>query len=150
LSAIEIKIKKEAGYTDLPLPHYQTTGSAGLDLYAAVDNSVIVEPGGIDLVSTGIRIAVPAGYEGQIRPRSGLSLKHGIGVLNSPGTIDSDYRGVVRVILFNFSKERFTIRRGDRIAQLVIAKYERIRFTESDKLDESHRNAGGFGSTGSN
>lgn len=150
MSAIEIKIKREAGYDDLPLPEYQTPGSAGLDLYAAVTNSVILEPKEIAFISTGISVAIPEGYEGQVRPRSGLSLKHGIGVLNSPGTIDSDYRGIIRVILFNFSKEQFVIKRGDRIAQLVISKYERIRFIVSDRLDESHRNAGGFGSTGSN
>ncbi|MFO7890778.1 MAG: dUTP diphosphatase [bacterium] len=150
MCTIEIKIKKEPGYENIPLPEYQTPGSSGLDLYAAVNNSVAIEPGAIMLISTGIRIAIPDGYEGQVRPRSGLSLKHGIGVLNSPGTIDSDYRGIVSVLLFNFGKKRFIIRRGDRIAQLVISKYERVKFTVRDKLNESSRNSGGFGSTGSN
>lgn len=150
MSNIEIKIKKEPGSEDLPLPAYQTTGSAGCDLYAAVEETVVIESGMVKHISTGIRVSIPIGYEGQVRPRSGLSLKHGIGVLNSPGTIDSDYRGIIGVILFNFGKQPFTIRRGDRIAQLIIAKYQRVTFTVTDSLDKSSRNSGGFGSTGRN
>jgi len=147
---IDIKIKKEPGFENLPLPAYQTEGSSGLDLYAAVNDSTVIKPGAIKHISTGIRVAIPVGYEGQVRPRSGLSLKHGIGILNTPGTIDSDYRGIIGVILFNFSNKPFMIHRGDRIAQLIISKYEKVTFTEQDKLDESERSSGGFGSTGNN
>jgi dUTP pyrophosphatase len=148
MEKIIIKIKREPGCEDLPLPAYQTEGSSGLDLPAAVENKLIIHPREIQLVSTGFRISIPSGYEGQVRPRSGLALKHGIGILNTPGTIDSDYRGVVGVILFNFGKEPFTVQRGDRIAQLVIAKFETIRFQEVDQIDNSDRESGGFGSTG--
>ena len=145
---VEIKIKREYGCEDLPLPKYQTEGSAGMDLYAAVDGMVTLLPGTIQLIPTGIRISIPPGLEGQVRPRSGLALKHGIGVLNSPGTIDSDYRGMVGVILFNFSKEPFIIKRGDRIAQLVINRFEKVIFSVTHELDSSERDSGGFGSTG--
>ncbi len=145
---IIIKVQREPECEDLPLPHYQTEGSAGMDLYAAVDGTVTISPGTIQLISTGIRISIPPGLEGQVRPRSGLALKHGIGVLNSPGTIDSDYRGIVSVILFNFSKEPFHIKRGDRIAQLVINRFEKVTFTVTEELDSSERDSGGFGSTG--
>jgi len=148
MTCIEVTIKKEPGCENLPLPAYQTEGSSGLDLYAAVNDSIVIKPGSIEHISTGIRIAIPEGYEGQVRPRSGLSLKHGIGILNSPGTIDSDYRGIIGVILFNFGKKPFVITRGDRIAQLVISKYERVMFKVQDELNESSRNTGGFGSTG--
>ena len=148
MCSIEIKIKKEPWSEDLPLPTYQTAGSSGCDLYAAINDTVVIESGTVAHISTGIRIALPLGYEGQVRPRSGLSLKHGIGILNSPGTIDSDYRGIIGVILFNFSKQAFVVNRGDRIAQLVIAKYEKVKFMITDKLEKSSRNAGGFGSTG--
>ena len=144
-----VKITKEAGFEDLPLPEYQTLGASGLDLYAAVDGSVTLNSGEVELISTGIRVSIPRGYEGQVRSRSGLALKHGVGILNSPGTIDSDYRGVVRVVLFNFSKRPFVVKRGDRIAQLVISKVERVTFNVSEKLDPSERESGGFGSTGS-
>ncbi len=136
------------GFEDLPLPEYQTEGSAGMDLHAAVDETVQLEPGGMTLISAGIRVSIPRGFEGQVRPRSGLALRHGIGVLNGPGTIDSDYRGVVGVVLFNFGKEPFMIRRGDRIAQLVIARVEKMKIIRVDALDESGRSSGGFGSTG--
>jgi dUTP pyrophosphatase len=145
---IVVKIRKEDGCEDLPLPEYQTDGSAGLDLVAAVEGAVTIQPGGIEFVSTGIRVSIPEGFEGQVRPRSGLALKNGIGILNSPGTIDSDYRGVVGVILFNLGKKPFVINRGDRIAQLVISKIERVTFVESQELDASDREDGGFGSTG--
>jgi len=145
---IKIKIIREKGCEDLPFPRYQTEGSSGVDLYAAVKDSEVLNPGEFKLISTGIRVAIPQGFEGQVRPRSGLALRDGIGLLNSPGTIDSDYRGVVGVILFNFGKDPFVINRGDRIAQLVICKYFRAEFVPVDKLDASIRSSGGFGSTG--
>ncbi len=147
---IVIKIQKEKGYEDLPLPAYQTHGASGLDLYAAVDGEVVLNPGEIKLISTGIRISIPYGYEGQVRPRSGVALKHGIGLLNSPGTIDSDYRGVIGVIFFNFSKIPFSVKRGDRIAQLVISRVEKASFLISEELGATERNSNGFGSTGKN
>jgi dUTP pyrophosphatase len=134
--------------TDVPLPVYATEGSAGMDIHAAVRDDVVIAPGQTTLVPTGFAIAVPPGFEAQIRPRSGLALKHQIGVLNSPGTIDSDYRGEVRIILTNFGSTPFTIRRGDRIAQMVIARYARVEWEERGSLDDTHRGAGGFGHTG--
>ena len=135
---------------DLPLPAYQSAHAAGLDLLAAVPNDAPVEiaPGGRALVPTGIAIALPAGYEGQIRPRSGLAVRHGVTVLNSPGTIDADYRGELQVILVNISSESFVIRRGTRIAQIVIAPIQHIELVESASLDATERASGGFGSTG--
>jgi dUTP pyrophosphatase len=132
----------------LPLPHYQTEHSAGVDLYAAVEGEKVIETGTWQLVPTGIAIAIPEGHEGQVRPRSGLAFKHGIGMLNAPGTIDADYRGEISVILFNFSDKPFIIRRGDRIAQLVFAKLEKAKFREVDTLSGTARGAGGFGHTG--
>lgn len=132
----------------LPIPHYQTEHSAGVDLYAAVETETVIDAGAWKLVPTGIAIAIPEGYEGQVRPRSGLALKHGIGMLNAPGTIDADYRGEIGVILFNFSGKPFSVRRGDRIAQLVFAKLEKAKFVEVDALSETARGAGGFGHTG--
>jgi len=132
----------------LPLPHYQTEHSAGVDLYAAVDQEVILGEGKWQLIPTGLSVAIPEGYEGQVRPRSGLALKHGIGMLNAPGTIDADYRGEVGIILFNFSDKPFNIRRGDRIAQMVIAKIEKAKFVAVETLTETTRGAGGFGHTG--
>jgi dUTP pyrophosphatase len=132
----------------LPIPHYQTEHSAGVDLYAAVTVETVVEPGTWKLVPTGIAIAIPEGYEGQVRPRSGLALKHGIGMLNAPGTIDADYRGEIGVLLFNLSDTPFTIQRGDRIAQLVFAKLERALLTKVDALSATARGEGGFGHTG--
>lgn len=148
MKACVVQVKKAIGCDDLPLPEYQTAGASGLDLHAAVNESVIIEPGEIKLMSAGIQISIPPGFEGQVRPRSGLALKHGIGLLNSPGTIDSDYRGVVGVIFFNFGKEPFVVNRGDRIAQLVIAKIEKVSIYQVEHLDESSRESGGFGSTG--
>ncbi len=132
----------------LPLPHYQTEHSAGVDLYAAVEGETVIERGAWKLVPTGVAVAIPEGYEGQVRPRSGLALKHGIGLLNSPGTIDADYRGEIGIILFNFSDKPFIIQRGDRIAQLVFARLEKARFVEAETLSETGRGAGGFGHTG--
>ena len=135
---------------DLLLPAYETEGSAGMDLRAAVpeDQPMTLAPGARALVPTGLKIALEPGFEAQVRPRSGLALKHGITCLNSPGTIDSDYRGEVGVILANLGQEPFVIRRGERIAQLVIARHEQAALVEVEALDETARGAGGFGSTG--
>lgn len=134
----------------LPAPAYETDGSAGMDLRAAVpeDQPITLAPGGRALVPTGLKIALETGFEAQVRPRSGLALKHGVTCLNSPGTIDSDYRGEVGVILANLGSEPFVVRRGERIAQMVVARFERAAWVETDSLDETARGAGGFGSTG--
>ncbi len=131
-----------------PLPEYATALSAGMDLRANIDAPIVLQPMERSIVPTGIYIALPDGFEAQIRPRSGLALKHGITVLNSPGTIDADYRGEVKVILVNLSNEPFTINNGERICQMVIAKYQQIRWNEVEILDETERGAGGFGHTG--
>lgn len=133
---------------DLPLPRYATEQSAGMDICAAVENEFVLRAGETALIPTGFAIALPEGYEAQIRPRSGLAIKHQITVLNSPGTIDADYRGEVKVILINLGKQDFVIRRGDRIAQMVIAPYTRITWSEQDVLDTTTRGSGGFGHTG--
>ncbi len=131
-----------------PLPEYATSQSAGLDLRANLSDPIVLEPLGRALVPTGLFIALPQGYEAQVRPRSGLAAKFGITVLNSPGTIDADYRGEVKVILVNLSNESFTINDGERIAQLVVARFEQASWQPVDSLDETERGAGGFGSTG--
>jgi dUTP pyrophosphatase len=133
----------------LPVPAYATEGSAGMDLWAAVEEPVVLEPGKRCLVPTGLRIALPEGYEAQIRPRSGLAIGEGITVINAPGTVDSDYRGEVKVGLVNLSDEAYIIRRGDRIAQMVVAPVTRVAWQPVSSLDETERGAGGFGSTGS-
>lgn len=133
---------------DLSLPAYATEGSAGMDLMAAVDADVILAPGARTLVPTGIRIAVPPGFEAQIRPRSGLAIKHGLSLVNTPGTIDSDYRGPVQVIVINHGTEPIRIARGDRIAQMVICPVVRARLVEKESLPETARGDGGFGHTG--
>jgi dUTP pyrophosphatase len=135
---------------DLPLPSYQTEGSAGLDLMAACgpDEKIIVNPGERGLVATGLSLQIPHGYEGQVRPRSGLAVKYGVTVLNAPGTIDADYRGEVKVALVNLGSEPFVVTRGMRIAQLVIAPVSRVVLEETDTLDDTVRGVGGFGSTG--
>jgi dUTP pyrophosphatase len=133
---------------DLPLPAYATAEAAGMDLYAAVTEPTTLQPGERAGVSTGIRIALPVGFEAQVRPRSGLALRHGIGMVNSPGTIDSDYRGVLKVILINLGSEPFTIARGDRIAQMVVAPVVRVEWNREEKLAETDRADGGFGHTG--
>jgi dUTP pyrophosphatase len=143
-----VEIKPLQNSRGLPLPHYQTEHSAGVDLYAAVDEEAVIEAGKWKLVPTGVAVAIPKGYEGQVRPRSGLALKHGIGMLNAPGTIDADYRGEIGVILFNFGDKPFAIRRGDRIAQMVIAKVIKAEFRKVDGLNETARGSGGFGHTG--
>ncbi|MBX9707237.1 MAG: dUTP diphosphatase [Caulobacteraceae bacterium] len=135
---------------DLALPAYETAGSAGMDLRAAVaeDAALTVEPGGRALVPTGLKMALEPGWEAQVRPRSGLALKHGVTCLNTPGTIDSDYRGEVGVILVNLGQEPFVIRRGERIAQMVIAPVAQVSILEVEELDSTERGTGGFGSTG--
>jgi len=146
MSPITIPLLRLPHGADLPLPAYATDGAAGMDVVAAED--LTLAPGKRHAVATGIAMAIPAGYEVQIRPRSGLALKHGITCLNTPGTIDSDYRGEIKVILANLGSEPFEIRRGNRIAQLVPAPVQRATLTEVDSLDETARGAGGFGSTG--
>lgn len=133
---------------DIPLPSYATSGSAGMDLYAAVDQNIIVKPNQTCLIPTGIKIELPQGYEAQIRPRSGLALNFGLGILNSPGTIDSDYRGEIKVIVHNFGEKDFEISRGDRIAQMVICKYERVELELTEDVNLTKRGSGGFGHTG--
>jgi dUTP pyrophosphatase len=141
-------VTRVAGNEDLPLPSYATDRAAGLDLRAAVHEPLTLAPGDRALVPTGLRIALPAGFEGQVRARSGLALKHGIVLPNAPGTIDADYRGELSVILWNTSREPFAVKRGDRIAQLVVARVARVAWQERSALDESARGEGGFGSTG--
>ena len=131
-----------------PLPAYETSGSAGMDLRASLDQPMVLEPLQRAMVPTGIHIALPEGYECQIRPRSGLAAKHGITVLNSPGTIDADYRGEIKVILVNLSNEPFTINPGERVCQMVISRYSRAEWVEVETLDETERGCGGFGHTG--
>lgn len=131
-----------------PLPAYATEQSAGMDLRANTDGPVTLRPMERKLIGTGLYIALPAGFEAQIRPRSGLALKHGITVLNSPGTVDADYRGEIMVLLVNLSTENFTVNDGERIAQMVIARHETARFTVTDRLDETERGEGGYGHTG--
>ena len=133
---------------DLPLPAYMSEGAAGMDLYANVKEEVTIEKGSIKLIPTGIRIALPEGFEAQIRPRSGLALKNGISLVNSPGTIDSDYRGEIGVIVINLGENDFVVKRGDRIAQMVINRYEKVEWTECADLDETERGEGGFGHSG--
>ena len=130
------------------LPTYATKGSAGMDLRANLQEDVVIAPGERKLISTGLKISLPVGYEAQIRPRSGLALKKGVTVLNSPGTVDSDYIGDIGVILINHGEESFTVSNGDRIDQMVIAKHETVEFEQVESLDETERGAGGFGSTG--
>ena len=143
---LEIAVQRLAHAQDLPLPSYASTGSAGLDLYAAT-GPLTLAPGARALVGTGLALALPEGFEGQIRPRSGLALKHGVTVLNGPGTIDSDYRGEIGVLLVNLGEASFVVERGMRIAQLVIAPVVRARLVEGE-IPTSGRGAGGFGSTG--
>ncbi len=133
---------------DLPLPAYATEQSAGMDLMAAIDAPMVIAKGKTAIVPTGIAIALPAGFEAQVRPRSGLAAKNGITVLNAPGTIDADYRGEIKAILINHGNEDFTVERGMRIAQMVIARYEAVSWNIRETLDETERGAGGFGSTG--
>ena len=134
--------------TDIPIPRYMTAQAAGMDICAAVDADTVIAPGAIELVPTGLAIALPAGYEAQIRPRSGLAVKQGIGIINSPGTIDADYRGEIKIALINLGKTPVTIQRCDRIAQMVINPVCRVRLKVVASLDETGRDSGGFGHTG--
>jgi dUTP pyrophosphatase len=133
---------------DLPPPKTATLGASGVDLAAAISNDIVIQPGETKAIPTGIQLEIPEGYEGQIRPRSGLALKYGVGILNSPGTIDSDYRGEVQVILTNFGKKDYVIRRGDRIAQLVFQRVISVEFIPKNNLAQTNRGTGGFGHTG--
>lgn len=146
--SITLRIKKLDHASELPLPSYATLGSAGMDLRSASIEPVVMSPGQRALVPTGLVLEIPDGYEGQVRPRSGLALKHGISLVNSPGTIDSDYRGEVKVIMINLGDDHFMVNYGDRIAQLVIAPVIQAEIIEVDRVDDSDRGAGGFGSTG--
>lgn len=150
MDKVHVEIKRLPRAEGLELPHYATSQSAGMDLRAAVpeDEPMVLAPGAVAMIPTGIQIALPEGYEAQVRPRSGLAARHGITVLNSPGTIDSDYRGECKVILINHGKEPFAIERGERIAQMVIARHAHVEWLEQQDLDETKRGAGGFGSTG--
>lgn len=146
---VKIKVKRlSEDFADVALPYYATSGSAGMDIRAAIKDDVIIEPGKVELISTNISVEIPLGYEIQVRPRSGLAANHSIGILNSPGTIDSDYRGEVKVILMNFGKEGFKISRGDRIAQLIVSKVYTAKMVEVKDLNSSSRGKGGFGHTG--
>jgi dUTP pyrophosphatase len=144
--AVPVRIKRLEHGEGLELPKYATDGAAGMDVLAAED--VTLAPGASHAVATGLSVAIPAGYEIQVRPRSGLALKHGISVPNTPGTIDSDYRGELKVIMINHGAEPFAIHRGDRVAQLVLAPVTQARWAEVEELDETARGEGGFGSTG--
>ena len=145
-TAVTVRVRRLT--PDLPLPHLASPGSAGFDLVAALEEPRELAPGERTLVPTGLRLEIPSGFEGQVRPRSGLALRYGLTVLNSPGTIDSDYRGEVGVILVNLGSEPISLERGDRIAQLVIARVEAVVFEEVELVSETSRGSGGFGSTG--
>lgn len=147
-TGLTVRVQRLPHGQDLPLPSYATAGAAGMDLLAAVAEPVTLQPGGRTVIPTGLCIALPPGYELQVRPRSGLALKHGIILPNSPGTIDEDYRGEVGVIVLNAGETPFTVEHGMRIAQAVIAPVERVSWAECESLDETARGAGGFGSTG--
>jgi len=147
---ITLKIKRLPSGEGMPLPEYHTEHAAGMDLMAAVDNDLVLPPGRRALVPTGISIELPDGFEAQVRPRSGLALKYGISLVNSPGTIDADYRGEIGVILVNLGDKDFTVRRGDRIAQMVVARVVHAEPVEAERLSDTGRSGGGFGHTGIN
>jgi len=148
MKKLKAQVKRLPHNQDLPLPHYMSEHAAGMDLYAAVADKTVIPPGGWRLVPTGLAIALPEGYEAQVRPRSGLALKRGVAILNTPGTVDADYRGEVGVILMNHSQKDLVIKRGDRIAQMIINQIEQVVLEEVAELPESGRGAGGFGHTG--
>ena len=145
---LKLRVKRLEGSRDIDLPGYQTQGASGLDLRAAVKEPLTLAPGEIRLVPTGLAVSIPPGYEGQIRPRSGLALRHGIGMVNSPGTIDSDYRGEIGLVVMNWGRAPFVIHRGDRIAQMVITAVSRAEVVEVDDLESTPRGEGGFGHSG--
>ena len=151
MQSLQVELQRLPHGADLPLPSYQSASAAGCDLVAAVpsDAPVTIAPGRFASIPTGIALALPAGYEGQVRPRSGLAARHGVTVLNAPGTIDADYRGEVQVLLVNLGADPFAVTRGMRIAQLIVAPVAQLRFVEADRLGATSRGAGGFGSTGS-
>ena len=146
-SLVDVRIKRLEGNT-LPLPEYKTIGSAGFDLMACINKDEVLEAGQIKLIGTGLSFEIPVGYEIQIRPRSGLAAKNGISIVNTPGTIDSDYRGEVKIILINHSKDKFVIKNGDRIAQAVLMPVVQANLIEADDLNTTQRGSGGFGHTG--
>lgn len=148
MELVKVQVRREQGTEDIPLPRYHTDGSSGLDLRAAVEGEVVLKPGEFKLIPTGLRVCIPEGYEGQVRPRSGLAWEYGVTVLNSPGTIDSDYRGPLGVLLVNMGTKDFAVKRGDRIAQLVISSVARGVICEVAELEGSERGEGGFGHTG--
>jgi len=148
MDKIILKVKRLNNNTDLPLPSYQSDGSSGLDLCAAVNKELTLQPGDIELIPTGLSISLPEGYEAQIRPRSGLALRYGLGFVNAPGTIDADYRGEIGMIAINWGKKPLTIKRGDRIAQMVIHTVSRAIVEEVNELDSTKRGEGGFGHSG--
>lgn len=148
MNGIAVAIRRLPHAAGLPLPSYATAGAAGLDLPAAVDEPVELEPGARALIPTGFAIQLPDGFEAQVRPRSGLAARHGISIVNAPGTVDADYRGEIMVCLINLGEQRFTVSRGERIAQLVVAPVSRVALREQDELDDSARGDAGFGSTG--
>ncbi|MEC7397718.1 MAG: dUTP diphosphatase [Pseudomonadota bacterium] len=148
MSLVKVDVVQLPHAADLPLPEYATVQSAAVDLLAAVTEGVVLAPGARTLIPTGLAIALPDGYEAQVRPRSGLALKNGITLLNTPGTIDADYRGEIGIILTNFGEEDFTVERGMRIAQMLIAPVTRLTWNAVSSLDKSERGSGGFGSTG--
>lgn len=145
---LSVKILQTEGNEDLQLPQYMSEHASGVDLSAAITHETIIQPGERLLIPTGIAIALPAGFEAQVRPRSGLAVNYGIGILNTPGTIDADYRGEIKVILINWGREPFVVKRGDRIAQMVIQKVYKASFELTDSLPITSRNAGGFGHSG--
>jgi len=145
---VTVRVKRLDGNQDIALPSYESDGASGLDLRAAVEGDLTLHPGDITLVPTGLTISLPVGYEAQIRPRSGLALKHGVGMVNSPGTIDSDYRGEIGLVLINWSRAPFVIKRGDRIAQMVVTRVSRADVVEVDRLETTARGEGGFGHSG--
>ena len=148
MKTVKVLVQRSPGTNDLPMPAYMSAGAAGMDLYADVREDVILNPGEIKLISTGIHIALPEGYEAQIRPRSGLALKHGITMVNTPGTIDSDYRGLISLILTNLGREAYVIKRGARMAQMVLGEVIRAEFELVQELNDTARAHGGFGHTG--
>jgi len=148
MDKLKLEIQRLSYAKDLPLPGYMTDGASGMDLYAAVDEVVSIKPGEFRLIPAGIKIVLPRGYEGQIRPRSGLAVKKGISIINTPGTIDSDYRGEIKVALINLGTDIFKVNRGERIAQMVVQKCPRVELFEVEETPETERNEKGFGHTG--
>ncbi len=148
MERIEVRVTVDEHAKDLPLPEYKSDAASGMDLLAANREDIVLAPGDIKLIPTGLHISMPAGFEAQVRPRSGLALKNGLTVVNAPGTIDADYRGEIGIILANISREPFTVKRGTRIAQLVLARVTHATWVPVDKLDDTSRGHGGFGHTG--